>query len=79
MAEEKVEVLIIGSGHSGGMVAKVLTEKGISCLMLNAGPVVDFKKTANLNQPTNCRIADSICRAACRTFFRPMNLTPIPG
>ncbi|MGH9615462.1 MAG: GMC family oxidoreductase N-terminal domain-containing protein, partial [Acidobacteriaceae bacterium] len=44
MAEEIVDVLIIGSGHSGGMAAKVLTEKGISCLMLNAGPVVDFQK-----------------------------------
>jgi choline dehydrogenase-like flavoprotein len=44
MAEGKVDVLIIGSGHSGGMAAKILTEKGISCLMLNAGPVVDFQK-----------------------------------
>ena len=44
MAEETVDVLIIGSGHSGGMAAKILTEKGISCLMLNAGPVADAKK-----------------------------------
>ena len=44
MAEEIVDVLIIGSGHSGGMAAKVLTEKGISCLMLNAGPVTDPRK-----------------------------------
>ncbi len=44
MAQEIVDVLIVGSGHSGGMAAKILTEKGISCLMLNAGPVVDFKK-----------------------------------
>jgi len=44
MAEEKVDVLIIGSGHSGGMAAKILTEKGISCLMLNAGPVADVHK-----------------------------------
>lgn len=48
MPETKVEVLIIGSGHSGGMVAKTLTEKGISCLMLNAGPVVDFRKDREL-------------------------------
>lgn len=38
------DVLIIGSGHSGGMAARTLTAKGISCLMLNAGPVVDFAK-----------------------------------
>lgn len=44
MPEEKVDVLIIGSGHSGGMAAKILTEKGISCLMLNAGPVADPHK-----------------------------------
>src|SRR5438477_629026 len=46
MAEERVDVLIIGSGHSGGMAAKILTEKGISCLMLNAGPVADAHKDA---------------------------------
>jgi choline dehydrogenase-like flavoprotein len=44
MAEEKVDVLIIGSGHSGGMAAKILTEKGISCVMLNAGPIADVRK-----------------------------------
>jgi choline dehydrogenase-like flavoprotein len=44
MPEQKVDVLIIGSGHSGGMAAKVLTEKGISCLMLNAGPIADLEK-----------------------------------
>jgi choline dehydrogenase-like flavoprotein len=42
--EEIADVLIIGSGHSGGTAAKVLTEKGITCLLLNAGPVVDFEK-----------------------------------
>ena len=41
MPEETVDVLIIGSGHSGGMAAKILTEKGIKCLMLNAGPIAD--------------------------------------
>ncbi len=44
MAKINVDVLIIGSGHSGGMAAKILTGKGLSCLMLNAGPVVDFEK-----------------------------------
>ncbi|HVV44975.1 MAG TPA: GMC family oxidoreductase N-terminal domain-containing protein, partial [Bryobacteraceae bacterium] len=41
---ETHDVLIVGSGHSGGMAAKVLTSKGISCLMLNAGPEADYVK-----------------------------------
>jgi choline dehydrogenase-like flavoprotein len=44
MTEKPVDVLIIGSGHSGGMAAKILTEKGISCLMLNAGPIANVAK-----------------------------------
>jgi choline dehydrogenase-like flavoprotein len=46
MQNEIFDVLIIGSGHAGGMAAKVLTEKGIRCLMLNAGPVADVAKDA---------------------------------
>src|SRR3978361_1719967 len=46
MSVAAVDVLIIGSGHAGGMAAKTLTEKGISCLMLNAGPVADIGKHA---------------------------------
>jgi choline dehydrogenase-like flavoprotein len=48
MAEEIVDVLIVGSGHSGGMVANILTGKGINCLMLNAGPVADVRKDTEL-------------------------------
>lgn len=44
MIQEPVDVLIIGSGHAGGMAAKVLCEKGIKCLMLNAGPVADVSR-----------------------------------
>ena len=43
MAEKEYDVLIVGSGHSGGMAARVLTKQGISCLMLNAGPDADFE------------------------------------
>jgi choline dehydrogenase-like flavoprotein len=46
MTDKIFDVLIIGSGHSGGMAAKILTEKGISCLMLNAGPVADVARDA---------------------------------
>jgi len=44
MAAENYDVLIIGSGASGGMAAYVLARKGIKCLMLDAGPPVDFVK-----------------------------------
>jgi hypothetical protein len=44
MTKDNVDVLIIGSGHSGGMAAKVLTERGISCVMLNAGPIAELSK-----------------------------------
>jgi choline dehydrogenase-like flavoprotein len=44
VATKEYDVLIVGSGHSGGMAAKVLTQKGISCLMLNAGPEADFER-----------------------------------
>jgi choline dehydrogenase-like flavoprotein len=46
MTNETFDVLIIGSGHAGGMAAKVLTESGIKCLMLNAGPVADVSRNA---------------------------------
>ena len=32
------EALVIGSGASGGWVAKELTERGLSVVMLEAGP-----------------------------------------
>ncbi|HUS06325.1 MAG TPA: GMC family oxidoreductase [Bryobacteraceae bacterium] len=38
------DVLIIGSGASGGMAAHTLTKLGIKCLMLDAGPAVDFDR-----------------------------------
>jgi choline dehydrogenase-like flavoprotein len=46
MKNENFDVLIIGSGHAGGMAAKILTEKGLKCLMLNAGPVADVARHA---------------------------------
>ncbi|HXA05177.1 MAG TPA: GMC family oxidoreductase, partial [Bryobacteraceae bacterium] len=46
MSNENFDVLIIGSGHAGGMAAKILTESGARCLMLNAGPVADVSRDA---------------------------------
>ena len=48
MAQKKVDVLIIGSGHTGGMAAKTLTEKGMACTMLDAGPMLNFEKYREL-------------------------------
>src|SRR5579862_1913105 len=42
------DVLIIGSGASGGMVAHILTQKGVKCLMLDAGPAIDFERDQTL-------------------------------
>ena len=44
MANERYDVLIVGSGHAGGMAAKVLTEAGARVLMLNAGPVAHIER-----------------------------------
>ena len=38
------DVLIIGSGAAGGMAAWVLARAGANCLMLDAGPAVDYEK-----------------------------------
>ena len=38
MAAKTYDVIVVGSGASGGWVAKELTEKGIEVLMLEAGP-----------------------------------------
>jgi choline dehydrogenase-like flavoprotein len=46
MIDKIFDVLIIGSGHAGGMAAKILTESGIRCLILNAGPVADVSRNA---------------------------------
>ena len=44
MDKELYDVLIVGSGASGGMAAHTLTQKGVKCLLLEAGPAVDFNR-----------------------------------
>jgi choline dehydrogenase-like flavoprotein len=44
MATQEYDVLIVGSGASGGMAAYTLTKLGVKCLMLDAGPAVDFNR-----------------------------------
>ena len=45
------DVLIIGSGASGGMAAYTLTQQGLNCLMLDAGPLVDFNRVRTNKAP----------------------------
>ena len=42
--QHEYDVLIVGSGASGGMAAYTLTKKGVKCLLLDAGPNVDFQR-----------------------------------
>lgn len=48
MAAPEYDVVIVGSGASGGMAAYALTKKGVKCLVLDAGPAVDHEKASVL-------------------------------
>jgi choline dehydrogenase-like flavoprotein len=50
MFRRKYDVLIIGSGASGGTAARQLTKNGIHCLMLDAGPAVNFRRDRELRK-----------------------------
>lgn len=56
------DVLIIGSGASGGMAAWALTKLGIKCLMLDAGPQLDFARQ---------RVSRNVYDLPYRGFGRP--------
>ena len=51
MPKQEFDVLIVGSGLSGGIAASVLTQKGISCLMLDAGPEVNLATNRTTKNP----------------------------
>lgn len=48
MAKQEYDVLIVGSGASGGMAAYILTQKGLKVLMLEAGASIDFQRQRGL-------------------------------
>ncbi|WP_031499268.1 GMC oxidoreductase [Bryobacter aggregatus] len=48
MAAQDYDVLIIGSGASGGMSAYTLTKLGLKCVMVEAGPLVDFDRARGM-------------------------------
>ena len=56
------EVLIIGSGAAGGMAAYTLCKLGVKCLMLDAGPQLDFEKQ---------RVTRNVYDLPYRGFGRP--------
>ncbi len=37
----KFDVVVIGSGAGGGTTVRALTEKGVECALLEAGPMLD--------------------------------------
>ena len=65
MAAKDYDVLIVGSGHSGGMAANILTQAGIRCLMLNAGPDAEFDKN---------RVSKNVYDLPYRGFGKPGRL-----
>ncbi len=44
MPKPNHDVLIIGSGAGGGMAAYILARLGVKCLLLDAGPLVDYER-----------------------------------
>jgi choline dehydrogenase-like flavoprotein len=62
MAAPTHDVLIIGSGASGGMTARILTAKGVRCLMLDAGPPTDYEHD---------RVTRRVCDLPYRGFGQP--------
>lgn len=68
MAAKEYDVLIVGSGHSGGMAAHILTKAGASVLMLNAGPEADFERN---------RVAKQVHELPYRGFGKPGRLSHV--
>lgn len=56
------DVLIIGSGASGGMAAHTLTRLGAKCVMLDAGPLID---------PDKQRVLKPVADLPYRGFGKP--------
>ena len=73
------DVLIIGSGASGGMVARTLTQKGIKCLMLDAGPPVDFERQRTLKSVYELPYRGFGRPGGSLTLRKPANSTPTYG
>jgi choline dehydrogenase-like flavoprotein len=68
MTKTTYDVLIVGSGASGGMAAYTLAQKGVKCLLLDAGPLVDFERQ---------RTMKSIYELPYRGFGKPGRLAHV--
>jgi choline dehydrogenase-like flavoprotein len=64
----RYDVLIIGSGAAGGTAAWTLTQKGANCLLLDAGPLVDFDRV---------RTARAVYDLPYRGFGKPGRLAHV--
>lgn len=68
MAAHEYDVLIVGSGASGGMAAYTLTQKGVKCLLLDAGPAIDLERIRGLK---------AVHELPYRGFGKPGRLTHV--
>lgn len=68
MAAKEYDVIIVGSGASGGMAAYTLTKLGVKCLLLEAGPQVDFARN---------RVLKPVHELPYRGFGKPGRLTHV--
>jgi choline dehydrogenase-like flavoprotein len=65
---KEYDVLIVGSGASGGMAAYTLTKRGVKCMLLDAGPQVDFAKE---------RVLKPVYELPYRGFGKPGRLSHV--
>src|SRR5438270_553077 len=67
---KQYDVCIIGSGAGGGMAAKILTEGGLNCALLEAGPNVNPEKVSSAPDgvflpPPKPRCTELMVKKAC--------------
>ncbi|MBR9791455.1 MAG: GMC family oxidoreductase [Gammaproteobacteria bacterium] len=70
------DAIVVGSGATGGIAAKELTEKGLSVLLLEAGPALDeaifnrppLKRQVNIWDRIGCALKGQQVQARCSWF-----------